>query len=476
MKTIIKSGILIFAGIISHPSFAQAFFKDKTDEMASYPFRENGSQSPCITAEEYVSLNNQIAANAQRLGLNPQIHRNALTTSLIWPIRAAANLSDCGYHFIGAYVDENTAVGSITDFNCEGNTYDGHHGTDIAIWPYGFYKMDNSQVEVIAAAAGVIIQKADGNFDRNCSANNLTANSIIIQHTDGSYALYWHMKKNSVTTKAVGQSVAAGEYLGAVGSSGSASGPHLHFEVWAGSTNDTYKDPFSGPCNTLNANSWWTSQKPHTDSKVIKVSVNTTDIVLPGCPTTETPNESDSYTIPFQGVGLPAGYAKFYIFMRDDIAGLTGDCKILNPNGTTFSSWNYTTTANNKIYIRGFSKLLPTITGTYTFQVIYNGVACAKNFNIVNPLSLPDHTGLNALQIAPNPAADSFNIIGNTVENGNYTFTLNNLSGQIIYFEKTAVEGNSIQKTFTTSSLASGIYLLSIDNGNSKTTRKIIKK
>jgi len=39
------------------------------------------------------------------------------------------------------------------------NTYDGHHGTDIAIWPYSFYKMDNNQIEVIAAAAGTITQK-----------------------------------------------------------------------------------------------------------------------------------------------------------------------------------------------------------------------------------------------------------------------------------------------------------------------------
>src|SRR6185436_725527 len=103
---------------------------------------------------------------------------------------------------------------------------------------------------------------------------------------------------------------------------------------------------------------------------VIKVASNTTDIVLPGCPTTETPNETNVFAIPFQGSGLPAGYAKFYIFIRDEISGLTADCKILNPNQSTFSNWSYTSTANNKTNIRGFSKVLPTIPGTYTFQCI----------------------------------------------------------------------------------------------------------
>ena len=94
--------------------------------------------------------------------------------------------------------------------------------------------MDNNQVEVIAAAAGTIVDKADGNFDKNCGSNNLMANYLVIQHTDGSRVLYFHMKKNSLTTKAIGQPVALGEYLGVVGSSGNSSGPHLHFEYHMG--------------------------------------------------------------------------------------------------------------------------------------------------------------------------------------------------------------------------------------------------
>ncbi|MBK8923793.1 MAG: peptidoglycan DD-metalloendopeptidase family protein [Saprospirales bacterium] len=139
----------------------------------------------------------------------------------------------------------------MTDYNCGARTYDGHQGTDIGIAPFSFYKMDHNQVEVVAAAAGVLLDKADGNFDRNCAVNSLPANYAVVQHPDGSRAFYWHLKKNSVTTKAIGQPVAAGEYLGVVGSSGSSSGPHLHFEVRSGSTTSTRVDPFAGACNGL---------------------------------------------------------------------------------------------------------------------------------------------------------------------------------------------------------------------------------
>lgn len=348
-----------------------------------YIYEKNDAAHPCISAQEYQLLDAEIAQNNLLLHLNDGQQNRIITTLFSWPIKAAAGFTDCGFHFIGAFVDQNTAATSIQDFNCGSNTYDGHKGTDIAVFPYGFYKMDNNQVEVVAAAAGTIIAKSDGNFDRNCSSNNLTANYIIIQHADGSEALYWHMKKNSVTAKSVGQTVVTGEYLGVVGSSGSSSGPHLHFEVWSGSTNATRQDPYSGTCNILNANSWWVAQKPAIDPAVLKVSTNTTDLVMSACPATEIPNESTSFTIPFQGAGLPAGYAKFYIFLRDATIGSTIDLKILNPNGTTFNSWTYSPTTFYKASYWGWSKLLPTTAGTYKFQATYNGITCTQNFDIV---------------------------------------------------------------------------------------------
>jgi murein DD-endopeptidase MepM/ murein hydrolase activator NlpD len=469
---IVGFSFLLLASILLHAQNNSTNFQI---EAGDYPFPKNDSQYPCISAQEYAVLNQEVNDNLRKLQLENRVNRNSLTTSLNWPLKPAAGFNQCSYHFIGAYVDQNTAATSIQDFDCGTNTYDGHHGTDIAIWPYGFYKMDNSQIEVIAAAPGTIIQKADGNFDRNCSSNTLTANSIIIQHADGSYALYWHMKKDSVTSKIVGQTVVAGEYLGVVGSSGSASGPHLHFEIWSGSTNTTYKDPFAGACNTLNATSWWASQKPHTDPAIMKVSVNTTDNVMPGCPTTETPNESDTYVIPFQGSGLPAGYAKFYIFLREIPASSVLTMRILNPNGTTFNTWTYTVPTLNKISYWGFSKLLPTTDGNYTFDATYNGVTCSKSFTITHSLGIDTMAEADYFKVFPNPTNNEFTLIGDGLENGTYNYSLSNITGQIIETDKINIDNNKLEKSFSVVTLLDGIYFLTLDNAKSRTIKKIIK-
>lgn len=344
---------------------------------------ENNQNNPCISVEQYKLIEHRSNENAQKLGLEITSERKALTTSLNWPLKSKDGLSDCSYYGISAYVDQNPAAGVFTDYNCGTNTYDAHRGTDIAIYPYPFFKLDHDEVEVISAAAGTIIDKVDGNFDKNCGANNLQANYLVIQHADGSRVLYFHMKKHSLTSKSIGQTVIQGEFLGVVGSSGNSSGPHLHFEVWAGSTVSTLVDPYEGSCNMLNTQTWWAVQKPYTEPAIIKVSVNTTDAVFPACPTTETPNEARCFNIPFKGSGLPDDYAKFYIFMRNETQGKTAEMKILNPDGTVFNNWTYTSSTSYKFSARNFSKKLPSVHGTYKFIATYNGTSCEQTFEVV---------------------------------------------------------------------------------------------
>jgi murein DD-endopeptidase MepM/ murein hydrolase activator NlpD len=471
-KTLILS--CIFISFLQLISLSQNSILENQVSGGEYTSPKNDANNPCISAAEYEILNKQCVENIKALGLDKKQKKAPLTTSLNWPLKAITGFNDCGFHFIGAYVDQNTATTSINDFDCLTNTYDGHHGTDIAVFPYGFYKMDNNQVEVVAAAAGTIVQKADGNYDRNCTSNSLTANSIIIQHADGSEALYWHMKKNSVTSKAVGQTVAVGEYLGVVGSSGSSSGPHCHFEIWSGSTNTTYKDPFSGTCNLLNVSSWWATQKPHTNPAILKVSVNTTDLVMPGCPTTETPNESDNYAIPFQGAGLAPGYAKFYIFLREIPAGATIDLKILNPNSTTFNSWTYTPSTFYKTSYWGFSKLLPTTAGTYVFQATYNGVTCSHNFNITTATGISSISETDKFMLFPNPTNNNITISAENIANGNYTFTLTDIAGKTLLKNSIRVENKQLQNNLSFSYLSKGIYFLQVIDENKNVVNKKI--
>ena len=217
--------------------------------------QENSQKEPCITENEYAIIREECAKNITKFNLDKLPSR--AKPSFIWPVKSATTLHDCSFYYVSAYVDQNKTSGQIQDYNCGTNTYDGHTGTDISTWPFNFYKLDNNLVEVVAAADGIIVAKHDGEFDKNCAATNVSANYLVIQHADKSVSFYWHMKKNSVTTKDIGAAVTAGEKIGIVGSSGNSSGPHLHFEVKTDfSVGTSYIDPFTGSCNSLSATTW----------------------------------------------------------------------------------------------------------------------------------------------------------------------------------------------------------------------------
>ena len=352
---------------------------------SEYVLEQNEADHPCITQAEYDLLEKNCARNAALAGWSFS-EEQELITQLEWPLRPGNELKDCSYYMISAFVDQDNTSGQIKDYQCGSRTYDGHRGTDIAMFPYRFIKMNNNLVEVVAAAAGTILDKADGNTDKNCGSTSLLANYIVIGHPDGSRALYFHMKKNSVTVKTIGETVEAGEYLGVVGSSGNSSGPHLHFEVWSGSTVGTRIDPFSGTCNSLNSTTWWKNQKPYSEPAVVKVSTNSADVVIPPCPETESPNEKACFPVPYQGVGLPAGFAKFYMFIRQETAGLTANLRILNPDSTIFLSWTHVSSNSYNSSWWGFSKKLPVKAGRYTFDVLYNGMTCSSEFEILDAM------------------------------------------------------------------------------------------
>ena len=426
----------------------------------AYPVPMNDANNPCISAEEYSRIERDIADNNKLLGKIPSENKT-LSTLFAWPLKMVNNPNDCGYYVVVNYVDQDATAG-IKDYMCGSSTYDGHTGDDIAIEPYPFYKMDNDMVDVIAAAPGTIISKTDGNFDKNCAKNNLTANEIVIQHADGSEALYYHMKKNTLTAKTVGQTVVAGEFLGKVGSSGSSTLPHLHFEVWAGSTFSTRNEAYAGPCNILNVNSWWANQKPYKEPSVIKVQVNKVAMVLPACPATETPNEDSCFTAP--------GTAKFYAWIRNDTIGMINKMRIINPNNTTFASWTYTSTTTFNLACYNFTYTLPAAAGTYTFESVFNSDTCRKAFKVnCSPSQVPEINSGLALQVYPNPGRGQFFI---TSENKNSTIEILNVLGEKVYRQTISDTGTVI--SIDISSSPKGIYFIKASSGITVVTRKLI--
>lgn len=140
--------------------------------------------------------------------------------------------------------------------------YDEHDGSDYLL-EGGFDTMDAGSVDILAAADGVVVETADGNYDRchvsgtqvSCDGYEMAPNYVIVAHRNGMRTMYWHMRKGSVAV-AVGDEVACGDVLGLVGSSGYSSMPHLHFEVHDPSGHVI--DPYAGPYSQ--EESWWAGQ------------------------------------------------------------------------------------------------------------------------------------------------------------------------------------------------------------------------
>lgn len=83
---------------------------------------------------------------------------------------------------------------------------------------------------VYAAREGKIYSyKDDSNAGGVTSGYNGKANYIIIQHNDGSFGCYWHLKQNSVLIKK--GYVSKGQKIGLSGATGLVIKPHLHFSV-----------------------------------------------------------------------------------------------------------------------------------------------------------------------------------------------------------------------------------------------------
>jgi murein DD-endopeptidase MepM/ murein hydrolase activator NlpD len=90
----------------------------------------------------------------------------------------------------------------------------GHEAIDIAA-PYGS--------RIVAAAAGTVTFAG--------WKNNGGGYQVWISHGSNLYTTYNHMSSISV---GAGQRVGRGQFVGRVGMTGDATGPHCHFEVWIG--------------------------------------------------------------------------------------------------------------------------------------------------------------------------------------------------------------------------------------------------
>ena len=84
----------------------------------------------------------------------------------------------------------------------------------------------------ICAARGGIVESIKEDSDAGGLKEEYLSqgNHIIIRHSDGSMAMYWHLQMNGVLVNA-GDTVTKGQHIGYSGNTGYTAFPHLHFQV-----------------------------------------------------------------------------------------------------------------------------------------------------------------------------------------------------------------------------------------------------
>lgn len=475
-----KKQLLYLILILSVNLYSQTEFFRNPDGGGGLNFIQSHS---CLSEEQrklILKENREIFDSLLKNNLIPKEYlENNSSVKFDFPLKGSSSFNGFNFYGISGFVDHNPAFpNQLRDYNGGTRTYDvasgyNHKGTDYFLWPFSWYKMDNSHVEIIAAESGVIVGRIEGNYDRNCGMNNLNWNAVYIRHSDNSVAWYGHMKRNSVIAKAVGQTVEKGEYLGVVGSSGSSTGPHLHLEVY--NSSNQLIDPYQGPYNLTTDSSWWAEQEPYYDSRINTILTHSAPPVFNPCPEQETLNIKNEFK---------RGDAIYYVtYYKDQLQSQVSQYRLYYPNGTIANQWNHS--SPQPFYSASYWYWSNTIPqnypfGEYTFTVTFNNKTYEHKFNVVEITGIENEeenypTEFALLQNFPNPfnpltvvnyqlAVDSkvflkvFDVLGNEVK------TL---------VEETQNPGN-YSVNFDAAELSAGIYFYQLKTNSYIKTRKMI--
>lgn len=358
----------------------------------------------CLSPAQTQKIKAKLIENRQMLqkkGLleDSDFLKSSSTVSFDFPLRGSEELTFPGFYAVSNFVDHNPMTSGSQygatnkDYNCGNQTYDtsdglNHNGIDYMLFPFEWYMYENNLVEVIAAEAGIIIDKNDGHVDTNCFCNTGGWNAVYIEHADGSQAWYGHMKSGALTSKSIGQTVSKGEYLGIVASSGCSSGPHLHFEVYDASGN--LVDPYAGPCNDLNEESWWSSQPAYQEPQINAILTHHSPPFITCSMSLEQPNLSNVFSPNDQMV-----VAAYY---RDLPVGDGTSFRIRKPDGSIWNDWYNTA---NVFYVASYYYWYWTLpsnapAGTWSFEADYNGISYSHDFQVLSGID-NDQDGSDAV-------------------------------------------------------------------------------
>lgn len=385
-----KTGILLF-GILLLTS--QELVGQRSEAQGGAALLDHSSV--CITKAQSDAISRRLEATIVQLreaGVVPEQFLRGAPTVLNFPLQWSPGFDDYGFHGISNYVDHDPVYpGSIQDYSCGARSYDtqsgyNHPGIDYFLWPFAWNLVEEDAVAVIAAAAGTIIGKDDGNEHTSCGSSSADWNAVYLLHDDGSTTWYGHLKKFSLTTKQIGETVEAGEFLGIVASSGNSTGPHLHFEVHDVFTGDAV-DPYAGPCNTTTTETWWNDQHPYKDPRINKIQTHFAPPNFNTCPNPSILNDADVF--------VAGDLVYFATYFKDQSSTDLCQFSIIQPNEQIFDVWTfYQPQAFFNSSWWYWSNYIPSDPqeGIWTFQCVFAGRTYSHEFEVRSGVSSVDHT------------------------------------------------------------------------------------
>lgn len=172
-------------------SVAKQYHGD-ADEIANY----NDIEGSLVVGKEILIPNGEIAA--------PAVAKKSVATGAS---TAGGSASYAGYYL--RPISGGTRTQGVHGYN----------GVDLAA-PVG--------TPLLASAAGEVIVAKQGGW------NGGYGSYVVIKHDNGTQTLYAHASSVAV---GVGQYVSQGDIIGALGATGKATGPHVHFEIRGGPRN-----------------------------------------------------------------------------------------------------------------------------------------------------------------------------------------------------------------------------------------------
>lgn len=388
----------LFAIFCGFSTFAQ---ENEVISHGNYAYTPG--HAACISNQEHDRVLNLVTRKKDSVMAVRRMASPANHPQFIWPVVQEGGFNYNNTWGISNFVDHAQGYpNDIMDYNCGDRSYDldsgyNHAGTDIFLWPFPWLQMQRGQVNIVAAAPGTILYKNDGLYDANCAMNGGDWNAVYLLHADGSVSWYGHMKRNSLTTKPVGASVVAGEFLGKVGSSGSSTGPHLHFEVY--DSNNELIDPFSGECNDTNTESWWQEQKPYRTTTINALQTHSQPPVPDAC------RDYTDYEVNQFATGTRVYLG---LYLKDQTVGDVVTLKVLRPNGTIYTTFNSVAeqTYNASYW---YWSIIPTVQGVWTWQAEYMGQVHTYNFTVGTMGTGAQPQQLQAT-VYPNPAKETVTI------------------------------------------------------------------